>query len=603
MSSRKVGDHILARLREWGVEVVFGYPGDGIDGLLAAWGRADDRPAFVQARHGETAALQAVGHAKFSGRVGVCVAASGPGAVHLLNGLYDAKLDHVPVLALVGRTDHGAAGGSHPPHQQDVDLHALFKDVACFLETVHVPEQLPDVLDRALRTALSRRGPAVVVVPADVQALDHTPPGHAPPGRDLPSRSPAPEPDALRRAAEVVNAGREVALLVGRGAAGARAEIEEFARLTGAGVAKTPLGKDVLPDTLPYVTGTVGPLGTRPSQDLMDGCDTLVAVGSDLPHGRFAPERGQARGVRIDAAPCIPGMRHPRDVHLVGEAAATLRALIPLLDAKDGAARRHEEIEKSVLRWWEVLARQAELVAADPVNPQYVAHTLDPLLPDDALVTVDSGSVTTWYARHITMRGTMRGSLSGTLATMGCALPYAIGAKFAHPQRPVVALVGDGAMQMNGMNELITAARYRDRWADPRFVVGVWNNRDLNEVTWSLRATAGAPRFRPSQELPDVSMAAFARTLGLHAERVERPEDVEEAWRAALDADGPAVVEFVTDGSVPPLPTSASRDRTESTVKALLKGDPDRGAVLTRGVKAKLQEFLAGGDPQPRHDR
>ncbi|MFR9721874.1 thiamine pyrophosphate-requiring protein [Streptomyces sp. MS19] len=602
--SQKVADHILSRLREWGVDVVFGYPGDGINGLLAAWGRADDQPAFVQARHEEMAAFQAVGYAKFSGRVGVCTATSGPGGIHLLNGLYDAKLDHVPVVALVGQTDRSAMGGSY---QQEVDLHSLFKDVACYLETVNVPEQLPNVLDRAMRTALSRRAPAVVIVPADVQALDYTPPGHAfkmvPSSLGLQGWSTVPDADALRRAAEVINAGNKVALLVGQGAAGARAEIEEFARLTGAGVAKALLGKDVLPDTLPYVTGGIGLLGTRPSQDLMDDCDTLVAVGSSFPYSQFLPEYGQARGVQIDVDPNMIGMRYPFDVNLVGDAAATLRALLPLLEAKENAAERHEQIEKSVLRWWEVLARQAELVEADPINPQLVAHTLDPLLPDDTLLTVDSASVTNWYARHITMRGTMRGSVSGTLATMGCAVPYAVGAKFAHPDRPVVALVGDGAMQMNGMNELITAARYRDRWSDPRLVVGVWNNRDLNQVTWEMRSMSGAPQFQPSQVLPDVSTAAFARTLGLHAVRVEKPEDVEGAWREALAADGPAVVEFLTDGSVPPIPPSATWDQMESTAKALLKGDPERGHVISRGIKAKLQEFLAGGDPQPRHDR
>ncbi|WP_129843241.1 thiamine pyrophosphate-requiring protein [Streptomyces sp. RFCAC02] len=602
--SQTVADHLLARLREWDVEVVFGYPGDGINGLLAAWGRADDRPRFVQARHEEMAAFQAVGYAKFTDRVGVCAATSGPGAIHLLNGLYDAKLDHVPVVAVVGQTNRSAMGGSY---QQEVDLHALFKDVACFLETVNVPEQLPNVLDRAMRTARARRAPAVLVVPADVQLLSYEAPGHefkmVPSSLGLQEWSTVPDEDALRRAAEVVNAGEKVAILVGQGAAGARAEVERLAELTGGGVAKALLGKDVLPDTLPYVTGSIGLLGTRPSYELMRDCDTLIAIGTSFPYTQFLPEFGQARAVQIDVDPGMIGMRYPFEVNLVGDAGAALRGLLPLIEEKQGAAERHEKIGKSVLRWWEVLAREAELVSADPINPQYVAHTLDPLLPDDTILAVDSASVTNWYARHITMRGTMRGSVSGTLATMGCAVPYAIGAKFAHPDRPVVALVGDGAMQMNGMAELITAARYHERWQDPRLVVGVWNNRDLNQVTWEMRAMSGAPQFQPSQELPDVSVAAFARSIGLHGVRVEKPEDVTEAWREALAADRPAVVEFLTDPSVPPIPPSATWEQMESTAKALLKGDPERGAIIARGVKTKLQEYLAGGEPKFTHDR
>ncbi|WP_326595524.1 thiamine pyrophosphate-requiring protein [Streptomyces sp. NBC_01803] len=605
--SQKVADHILARLREWDVDVVYGYPGDGINGILAAWGRAANQPRFVQARHEEMAAFQAVGYAKFSGKLGVCAATSGPGAIHLLNGLYDAALDHVPVLALVGQTDRSAMGGSH---QQEVDLHALFKDVAIYLETVNVPEQLPNVLDRAIRTASARRAPAVVVVPADVQALDYEPPAHAfrmvPSSRDFSGWTTAPTDDALERAAEVINSGENTGILIGQGAAGARAEVEELAATLGAGVAKALLGKDALPDTLPFVTGTIGLLGTRPSYELMRDCDTLIAIGSSFPYSQFLPEFGKARGVQIDVDPGLIGMRFPYEVNLVGDARTTLRRLLPLLHQKADARQRHERIAAAMDRWHDALARQAELVSADPINPQYVAHCLNPLLPDNAILTVDSASVTNWYARHISMRGTMRGSVSGTLASMGCAVPYAIGAKFAHPDRPVVALAGDGAMQMNGMAELITAAKYRHAWQDPRLVVGVWNNRDLNQVTWEMRAMSGAPQFLPSQELPDVSVAAFARTLGLSGVRVERPEDVEAAWTEALSAPGPAVVEFMTDPAIPPIPPSATWEQLESTAKALLKGDADRGPVIKKGIKSKLQELLAGGDEsahEPEHRR
>ncbi|MFH8607342.1 thiamine pyrophosphate-requiring protein [Streptomyces sp. NPDC018029] len=592
--SVKVADHILERLRAWGVEQVFGYPGDGINGLLAAWGRAEDRPRFVQARHEEMAALQAVGYAKFGRRLGVCVATSGPGAVHLLNGLYDAKLDHVPVLALVGQTDRSAMGGSY---QQEVDLHTLFKDVAGdFVETVTVPEQLPNVIDRAIRTAYARRCPTAVIVPGDVQELEYSPPPHAfkmvPSSLDRSSWTAMPSPTALERAAEVLNSGDKAAILIGQGAAGARAEVEEIAEVLGAGVAKALLGKDALSDELPYVTGSIGLLGTRPSYELMRDCDTLLTIGSSFPYSQYLPEFGSARGVQIDIDPHMVGMRYPYEVNLVGDARATLRELIPLIDKDRRAVCRewHDEIRANVTRWKGVLERRAAL-SADPVNPEHVVRALDPLLPDNAIITADSGSVANWYARHLTIRGDMRASLSGTLATMGCGVPYAIGAKFAHPDRPVVALVGDGAMQMNGMAELVTAAKYRHRWDDPRLVVGVWNNQDLNQVTWEMRSMEGAPSFLPSQSLPDVPYAEFARSIGLTGIRVERPEDVEEAWRAGLAANGPAVLEFRTDPAVPPIPPHATWDQLEATVTSMLKGDADRGSMLKQGLKAKMQEW------------
>ncbi|MFJ8932391.1 thiamine pyrophosphate-requiring protein [Streptomyces sp. NPDC102364] len=592
--STKVADHVLDRLRAWGVEQVFGYPGDGINGLLAAWGRADNRPEFVQARHEDMAAFEAVGYAKFSGRVGVCVATSGPGAIHLLNGLYDAKLDHVPVVAIVGQTARSAMGGSY---QQEVDLHTLYKDVASdFVETVNVPEQLPNVLDRAIRTAYARRAPTAVIIPGDVQELDHTPPPHAfkmvPSSLDRSSWTAEPAQEAVERAAEVLNAGDKVAILVGQGAAGAKDEVCEVAELLGAGVAKALLGKDVLSDELPYVTGASGLLGTRPSYELMRDCDTLLTIGSSFPYAQFLPEYGKARGVQIDIDPHMIGMRYPYEVNLVGDARATLKRLLPLL-RRNEARDWFDETCAGVRRWHEVMDRRAEL-SADPINPEHVARALDPLLPDNAILTSDSGSAANWYARHITMRGTMRGSLSGTLATMGCGVPYAIGAKYAHPDRPVVALVGDGAMQMNGLAELITAAKYRHRWTDQRLVVGVFNNRDLNHVTWELRAMGGAPSFVPSQELPDVDYAAFARQLGLTGIRVEKPGDVTEAWSAALAADGPAVVDFRTDPSVPPIPPHATWEQMESTAEAILKGDPQSTDVVKQGFKAKVQEFMPG---------
>jgi pyruvate dehydrogenase (quinone) len=595
--STKVSDHILERLRAWGVEQVFGYPGDGINGLLAAWGRAEDRPRFIQSRHEEMSAFEAVGYAKFSGRIGVCAATSGPGAIHLLNGLYDAKLDHVPVLAIVGQTNRTAMGGSY---QQEVDLHTLYKDVASdFVETVTVPEQLPNVLDRAIRTAYARRCPTALIIPADVQELDYSPPTHefkmVPSSMGMSEYTMTPSDEALRRAADVLNEGDKVAILVGQGASGAVAEVQEIAELLGAGVAKALLGKDVLSDELPYVTGPIGLLGSRPSYELMRDCDTLLTIGSSFPYTQFMPDFGKARGVQIDIDPHMIGMRFPYEVNLVGDAKATLRRLIPMLKSDRGGREWHDTVCANVKRWHETMERRAHL-SADPINPEYVARALDPLLPDDAILTSDSGSVANWYARHITMRPGMRGSLSGTLATMGPGVPYAIGAKFAHPDRPVFALVGDGAMQMNGLAEMITAAKYKDRWSDPRLVVAVWNNHDLNQVTWEMRAMEGAPSFLPSQEIPDVQYAAFARSLGLTGIRVEKPEGVEAGWRAALEADGPCVIEFLTDPSVPPIPPHATWEQMEATASSILKGDAERKSVIKQGLKAKVQEFLPGKD-------
>ncbi|MFK0257119.1 thiamine pyrophosphate-requiring protein [Streptomyces sp. NPDC090445] len=591
----KVADYVLQRLREWRVKYVFAYPGDGINGLLAAWGRAEDRPRFIQARHEEMSALQAVGYAKFSGRTGVCAATSGPGAIHLLNGLYDAKLDHVPVVAIVGQTDRSAMGGSY---QQEVDLLSLFKDVAsAFCEMVTVPEQLPNVLDRAMRIAATGRTPTALIIPADVQELDYEPPSHA--FKQVPSSlgvghyAPVPADEDLARAADILNAGEKPAILIGQGARHARAEVEQVAGLLGAGVAKALLGKDALPDTLPYVTGAIGLLGTRPSYEMMRDCDTLLVVGSSFPYTQFLPEFDQARAVQIDIDPAMVGLRYPFELNLVGDAAQTLRRLAPLLDRRrDGAWR--ETIEKGTARWWEVMERRAE-VPAEPLNPEYVVHALDGLLPDDAIITADSGSAANWYARHLRMRDGMRGSLSGTLATMGPGVPYAIGAKFAHPDRPAIALVGDGAMQMNGLAELLTAAKYFHQWTDPRLVVAVLNNQDLNQVTWEMRALQGAPQFEPSQSIPDVPYAEVAALFGLDGERVETPGTVTPAWRSALAADRPYVIDFRTDPAVPPIPPHASWDQIRSAAASVLRGDSDRAAVVRQGLKAKLQEFLPGG--------
>jgi pyruvate dehydrogenase (quinone) len=594
--SDTVSDHLLSRLREWGVDTVFGYAGDGINGLLAAWGRAEDEPRFIQVRHEEMAAFEAVGYAKFSGKVGVCVATSGPGAIHLLNGLYDAKLDHVPVVAIVGQTNRSAMGGSY---QQEVDLLSLFKDVASeYVQVVTVPEQLPNVLDRAIRTALSQHAPTAIIIPADVQELPYTAPGHefkmvpSSLGLDLPSA--VADDEAIARAAEVLNAGEKVAILVGQGARGARQEVVEVADALGAGVAKALLGKDVLPDDLPFVTGSIGLLGTRPSYEMMRGCDTLLTVGSSFPYTQFMPEFGQARAVQIDIDGRFVGMRYPYEVNLVGDAATTLRALLPRLRRRSDHSWR-ETIEKNVDTWWSTMEAEA-MVDGDPVNPMRLFWELSKQLPDDVIVTADSGSSANWYARHLRFHGDMRGSLSGNLATMGPGVPYAIGAKFAHPDRPAIAFAGDGAMQMNGLNELITIKRYWQRWADPRLIVAVLHNNDLNQVTWEMRAMQGAPKFEESQRLPDVDYGAFAAGLGLAAETITDPAQLASAWTRALAANRPTVLDVHCDPNFPPIPPHATFEQMKDAALSLLKGDTDRWEVLKQGIKTKAQEFLPHRD-------
>ena len=592
--SDTVADVLLARLREWGVRQVFGYPGDGINGLLAAWGRADDDPQFVQSRHEEMSAFEAVGYAKFSGEVGICAATSGPGAIHLLNGLYDAKLDHVPVVAIVGQTNRSAMGGSY---QQEVDLLSLYKDVCSdYVQMCTVPQQLPNLIDRAIRISLAEHAPTALIFPADVLELPYEAPEHqfkqVPSSLGFSRATVAPAAEDVQRAADILNEGQKVALLIGQGAAGCADEVVEVADLLGAGVAKALLGKDVLPDDLPWVTGSIGLLGTTASWDLMMGCDTLLTVGSNFPYTQFLPKFGQARGIQIDRSGKWIGMRYPYELNLVGDAKATLQALIPQLKPKDDRSWR-EKIEKSVADWWEVVERRA-LLDADPVNPMRIFHELNTRLPDNAIVASDSGSAANWYARHLRFRGQMRGSLSGTLATMGPGVPYAIGAKWAHPDRPAIALVGDGAMQMNGLAELITVGKYWRQWADPRLIVAVLHNNDLNQVTWEMRAMEGSPKFAESQNLPDVDYAAFARSIGLGALNVDSGDALGAAWDEAFAADRPYVLDVRCDPDVPPIPPHSTFEQVKAMAGAVLKGDENTWGFVKQGVKQKAQEYLPG---------
>jgi pyruvate dehydrogenase (quinone) len=588
-----VGDFLVGRLSEWGVKRIYGYPGDGINGIIGALDRASDRIDFVQVRHEEMAALMACGHAKFTGEVGVCLATSGPGAIHLLNGLYDAKLDHQPVVAIVGQQARAALGGHY---QQEVDLLTLFKDVAHeYVHMVSDPEQVRHLVDRALRIAQAERTVTCVIVPNDVQTMDAVEqPEHAHgtihSGIGYARARVIPPEDEIHRAAEVLNAGERVAMLVGQGALDATDEVIQAAELLGAGVAKALLGKAAVPDDLPFVTGGIGLLGTKPSYDLMMGCDTLLMVGSSFPYSEFLPEEGKARGVQIDIDGRMIGIRYPMEVHLVGDSAETLRALVPRLERKSDRSWR-EEIEENVAEWWDVTEERA-MIEADPINPQRVFWELSRRLPEDCILTSDSGSAANWFARDLKLRRGMMASLSGTLATMGCGVPYAIAAKFAHPDRVAIALVGDGAMQMNGINELITIAKYWQRWSDPRLVVLVLNNRDLNQVTWEQRALEGDPKFEASQEIPDFPYARYAELVGLKGVRVESPDEVADAWDKALAADRPAVLEAVTDPEVPPLPPHITFEQARHFVLAVARGDTGRRAFVEQSLKAKLKDVL-----------
>ncbi|CUI82665.1 thiamine pyrophosphate-requiring protein [Achromobacter xylosoxidans] len=585
-----VSDFVLDRLGQWGVQRVFGYPGDGINGLIGAFGR-NDTLEFVQTRHEEGAAFMACAHAKFTGQVGVCMATSGPGAIHLLNGLYDARMDHQPVVAIVGQQARSALGGDY---QQEVDLVNLFKDVAHeFVHMVTSPLQARHMVDRAMRIALERRSVVCLIFPNDVQDLEAVP---VPPrehgtvhtGIGITSHAAVPPEAALANAADLLNRGERVAMLVGAGALSAGAEVRAVAERLGAGVAKALLGKAVLPDALPYVTGAIGLLGTQPSWEMMNECDTLLMVGTSFPYAEFLPKEGQARAVQIDVDGRQLSLRYPVEVGLVGDARLTLEALLPRLEPKSSNSWR-ERIEKSVRRWRETVTARA-MVEAKPVNPQRPFLELSSRLPPHSIITCDSGSAANWYARDVQLDEGMMASVSGGLASMGCGVPYAVAAKLAYPGRPVIALVGDGAMQMLGINELITIAHRWKDWSDPTLVVLVLNNGDLNLVTWEQRVMGGDPRFAASQWLPEFSYADYGRMLGLEGIRVTSPDEVGPAWDRALAAGRPAVLEVVTDPEMPPLPPHVSMKQFGAYMTALRK---EAGAAGTAALRATIKQWWA----------
>lgn len=589
-----VSDYFVERLYEWGVRRIYGYPGDGINGVFGALNRANGKIRFIQARHEEMAAFMASADAKFSGGLGVCLATSGPGASHLLTGLYDARLDHMPVLAIVGQQARTSLGGHY---QQELDLVSLFKDVSgAFVQQASAPAQVRHLVDRGIRTAYGERKVATIILPNDLQDEKYTEPErahgtlHSGIGYSRPRV--VPYQQDLELAAEALNAGRKVAILVGAGALGATEEVIQVAEKLGAGVAKALLGKAVLPDDLPWVTGSIGLLGTEPSYKLMSKCDTLLMIGSGFPYSEFLPEEGQARGVQIDIKAEMLSLRYPMEVSLQGDAAETLRLLLPLLTQKTDRSWR-----RKVEGWredWEKTLEARAMVAADPINPQRVVFELSPRLPDRAVITCDSGSCANWYARDLKIRRDMMCSLSGGLASMGAAVPYAIAAKFAHPDRPVVALVGDGAMQMSNMAELITVAKYWREWDNSQWICAVFNNEDLNQVTWEQRAMQGDPKFEASQNIPDVPYHRFAESIGLKGIYVDREDAVAAAWEEALAADRPVVIEFKTDPDVPPLPPHIKLEQAQAYAKALLQGDPDQRGIIKQSAKQVLSRFMPG---------
>ena len=590
--SETVGAYVLKRLHEHGVDRIYGYPGDGINGILGGFHEHGEDVEFVQTRHEEIASFAATAHAKLTGEVGVCMATSGPGAIHLLNGLYDAKLDHQPVVAIVGQQKRMSLGSNY---QQEVDLNTLFKDVASeFVQTCMSPAQARHLIDRAFQVAKASRSVTAVIIPEDVQEAEHEEPPRKHGAVFSSGSTPAaprllPPESEIRRAAEVLNSGEKVAILIGQGARGAAEEVVEASNLLGAGIAKALNGRDVLPDDLPFVTGSIGLLGTKPSYGMVDDCDTFLMIGSSFPYSEWLPEPGQARGVQIDIDARLVGIRYPMEVNLVGDARDTLRELIPQLERKEDRGWRGM-IETEIERWWEILAEQA-MVSAQPLNPLRVFHELSPRLPDDCILTADSGSATNWWARHLKLRKGMRAALSGTLATMCPAVPYAFAAKMAYPDRPVVAAIGDGAMQMLGINALIDIAARWESWSNKQLVILVLHNDDLNQVTWEQRVMAGDPKLQASQQIPDFPYAGYARSLGLHGIKVEDPDRVGDAWEEALGAGRPVLYEAVTDPEVPPLPPHIKLEQATSLAKALMAGDEHGARIVKQSLRSKLKEL------------
>ncbi|HET7564048.1 MAG TPA: thiamine pyrophosphate-dependent enzyme [Gemmatimonadaceae bacterium] len=580
-----LADKLIERLIAWDVDTIFGLPGDGINGIFEALRTHQKKIRFIQVRHEEAAAFAACGYAKYTGRLGVCLATSGPGGIHLLNGLYDAKLDGQPVLAITGHTFHDLIG-TH--QQQDVDLDKLFMDVAEYNERVMGTAHVNNVVDEAIKTALSRRTVAHITIPKDMQEWtrsngkrsDANVPKHS---ADLVAAArPVPQRALLEEAADIINAGSRVAILVGRGCLGARDEVMELAERAGAPIIKALLGKGVVPDDSPLTTGGIGLLGTAPSQDAMEECDTLVIAGSSFPYIEFYPKPGQAKAVQIDVDPTRIGLRYPVDVGLVGDCMTVLGALIPLIKQK----KKRPFLEKAQDRMkdWRKLMKERGTRSDMPMKPQVVTHELNKLLDDDAIIATDSGTITTWSARHIDMRGSMQFSLSGMLATMANGLPYSVAAAVAYPGRQVVAIVGDGGFTML-MGEIATLVKYRL----PVKVIVIKNNV-LGEIKWEQMVLNANPQY--GVELQPIDFAAYAKACGAAGYTIERPEEAGPVLRDALAQRGPAVIQAVVDPNEPPLPGKITTKQALHFAESLAKGEKGRMDIIKTVLEDKVREVV-----------
>jgi pyruvate dehydrogenase (quinone) len=590
-----VSDFVIDRLIEWGVDHIFGFPGDGIGAFDGALGRADeaDLPLkYIRPTHEEICALMATAHAKWTGKLSVCAATSSPGAFHMLNGLYDAQMDNQPVVAIVGQQALETFGSAY---QQENNLERTFSDVAAYVQTIVTPAQAQVVVDRACRIAITNRQPCVIVIPHNVQAMKR----EEPPKKQDVARSSSvptsiaitPPMDELTRAADILKAGQRVTFMVGAGALGATDEVLELARKTGAGISTALRGKDVIPGDVPFHSQQLGLLGSLPSYNMMQECDTLVMIGSNYPYSGFLPATGQARGIQIDLRPGQLGVRYPMEVNLWGDTKATLQALLPLVPQTGDLSFQEKVAEE--MRDWEQTLHDLAFVEAEPINPRRVFYEMNERLPEGAIVTCDAGSTADWYGHHVRLKKGMRGDLSGRLATMLAAMPYATAAKFAFPDKPVVCTIGDGAFQMLGMNELITIKKYQHLWPNKQFVVMVLHNNDLTQVSWEMRTEDANPRWEGSQNVESIDYAAYAQTLGFKGIKVSDPAKIGAAWDAAFAHDGLTLLDVHTDKNVPPLPPHISFEFARNTAEALIKGDPNAGGVIVDSVKSVVTENVA----------
>jgi pyruvate dehydrogenase (quinone) len=595
--SQTVSEFVIHRIQEWGVSRIFGYPGDGIgafDGALGKTQRDGTGIEYVRPTHEEICSLMATAHAKFTGEVGVCVATSSPGAFHMLNGLYDAQMDNQPVVAILGQQGLASVGTFT---QQVSDLERVFADVSCYTETITTPDQAQVVIDTAFRTAMLRKQPAVVILPHDVQSLTWKEPG----AEHWVSRSSAvapsiritPPADEIRRMADIINAGEKVTFLVGAGARGATDLVIEAAEKAGAGIVTALRGKDVVPSDVPFHTQQVGLLGSLPSLHQIQRCDTIVLLGSNYPYGEYLPATGSARGIQVDIKPEMLGLRYPTELNMWGDVASTLEAVLPLLTDKrtvDGGLDWQERVAAEMVDWEHEMDAQAEVGYSDGVNPRRVIKAVNDHLPEGATVTCDAGTTADWYGHHIRLRRGMHGDMSGRLATMLAAMPYAVAAKFAFPDKAAVCTIGDGAFQMLGMNELITVKKYLQQWENKQLVVVIMHNDDLGQVSWEMRTEDGNPMWRGSQDVETMDYAGYAELLGFRGVAVHSDDDVEAAVAAAFAHDGVTVIDAYVSRNVPPLPPHITAEYAINTAKSLLKGDPKEVSVVVDSAKAMAAE-------------